>query len=529
MGLREYKRKRHFDRTAEPEGKVAAKEGRSFVIQKHAARNLHYDFRLEFEGVLKSWAVPKGPSLDPAVKRLAMQVEDHPVAYGGFEGIIPAGEYGGGTVMLWDRGTWEPIGDAAEGFRKGRLKFLLHGEKLHGGWMLIRTKAESEFHPEKQRWLLFKEHDDEARSAKAKSIVEELPASVATGRSLEEIANDQDAVWSSNGRSNGKARPTRRKARPKPPDPANLYDARKKEFAGVRLTSPDKVLYPEQGITKLELAEYYRTVADWILPQIADRPLVLVRCPEGRAKSCFYQKHPPPGSPDTLRRITIREKTKAEPYLIADDVAGLISLAQIGTLEIHAWGSRADKLEQPDRLIFDLDPDPTVAWSAVVQSAREVRAFLEELGLQSFVKLTGGKGVHLVVPIRRQHEWDEVKAFCKLVADSIVQAAPDRFTANISKAARPHKILIDYLRNGRGATAVVAYSTRSRPNAPVATPLAWEELSAQMRPDHYTIRNLPRRLSALKRDPWADLAKIQQSLTPAMKALREIAGNTSHS
>ena len=298
------------------------------------------------------------------------------------------------------------------------------------------------------------------------------------------------------------------------------YDAVKKEFAGVRLTSPDKLLYPEQGICKLELAAYYREVADWILPHAVDRPLTLVRCPEGRHKDCFYQKHPPPGSPATLRQIPVRESRRMGKYVVVDNVAGLISLAQVAALEIHAWGSRADKLEQPDQLTFDLDPDPALPWDTVVQGARQVRTFLQELGLESFVKTTGSKGLHLVVPIERRHGWHEVKTFCKRVADLLDAADPDFYTANMAKAARSGKIYIDYLRNARGATAILPYSTRARPAAPVSTPLTWEELSAGVRSDHYTLRNVTKRLASLPCDPWADFRTLRQSLTHALERLR---------
>ncbi len=245
-----------------------------------------------------------------------------------------------------------------------------------------------------------------------------------------------------------------------------MYDASKQQLAGVRFTNPDKVLYASEGITKRELAAYYRTVSDWILPHISDRPLVLVRCPEGQQKECFYQKHPGAGTPATLRQISIQENSKTEPYVVVDDESGLISLAQVGALEIHAWGARADKLELPDRLIFDLDPDTRVPWKQVVESARQVRQFLQDLGLVSFVKTTGGKGLHLIVPIDRRHDWDEAKAFCKDVADLIVAADPGHYTANMAKAARPGKIYIDYLRNGRGATAIAPYSTRGASRCP---------------------------------------------------------------
>jgi bifunctional non-homologous end joining protein LigD len=536
MSLREYQRKRDFDRTAEPKARRAAKGGHSFVVQKHAASHLHYDFRLELDGVLKSWAVPKGPSLDPKVKRLAMHVEDHPVDYGSFEGIIPKGEYGGGTVMLWDRGEWEAVGDGTEGYQSGKLKFQLHGQKLRGRWMLVRT-SRGERDGEARQWLLFKELDDQARPAEKGEIIDEMPLSVRTGRSMDEIANDRNWVW--NTKESAKkpkaraARPgrhtrTKRAAKPKPglqTNPPN-YNAAAKQFAGVRLTSPEKILYPEEKITKLELAHYYWSIADWILPHLKDRPLVLVRCPEGRLAECFYQKHPAPGSPEALRQIPIREKTKTEKYVIADDAAGLISLAQVAALEIHAWGSRADKLEQPDRLIFDLDPDPRVSWNRVVQAAQEVRRFLEDLGLESFVKTTGGKGLHLVVPVTRGLEWDDVHGFCKGVADLIVHADPSRFTANMAKAARVGKIYIDYVRNGRGATAIVPYSTRARPGATVSTPLTWDELDARVHSDRYTVKNILQRLAALKRDPWEGFAAMRQGLAGPIKAVKALLRST---
>jgi bifunctional non-homologous end joining protein LigD len=257
-----------------------------------------------------------------------------------------------------------------------------------------------------------------------------------------------------------------------------------------------------------------------MLPHIVDRPLVLVRCPEGRDKACFFQKHPGAGTPSTLRQVPIREKNGVMPYLVVDDAAALVSLAQLAALEIHAWGSRIDKLEQPDRLIFDLDPDPEMPWGLVVESARQVREVLQELGLESFVKTTGGKGLHLVVPIQRRVDWDEAKVFCKRIADLVVTASPQRFTAKMAKVARPGKIFIDYLRNARGATSIVAYSTRARPHAPISVPLTWDELSERIRSDHYTLRTLPRRLASLKRDPWQGMATLRQNLTAAMKKLR---------
>ena len=280
-----------------------------------------------------------------------------------------------------------------------------------------------------------------------------------------------------------------------------------------RLTHPDRVLYPEQGLTKRGLAEYYVEVADWMLPHVAGRPLSLVRCPSGQGKECFYQKHIGKGLPEGLREVMIEESEGEEPYPVLDGVEGLLALVQMNVLEIHPWGSRADDVERPDRLIFDLDPDPSVGWPRVVEAGFEIRDRLAAMKLTSFVKTTGGKGLHVVVPITPRQEWPEVKAFCEAVATAAARDSPDRYTTNMAKAARPGKIFLDYLRNGRGATAIAAYSPRARPGAPVATPLAWEELGPSLGSDHYTVATLPRRLKALARDPWADIGKLRQSIT----------------
>ena len=512
----------------------------TYIIQKHDASRLHYDFRLELDGVLKSWAVPKGPDLDPANKRLAMQVEDHPLEYGGFEGVIPKGQYGGGTVMLWDRGVWEPIGDPSKGFREGRLKFTLRGEKLQGAWMLVR-KGGRKGEEGERHWFLFKERDEFARpgNRSRKSCLSASPQAgtwtrsqrnpTAFGdrlaRSRKRVAVKPGAVRksaASTGRqrsekeiSNGapsKRTSAVRRAASKPVVHASGDD----EVAGMRLSHPDKVLYAEQGITKRDLARYYELVADWMLPHVIDRPLALVRCPAGSRKPCFFQKHPGEGASEHLRRVNISEEGAAEYNLAIDDLAGLISLVQMSVLEIHAWGSHARHLEKPDRLIFDLDPDPSVDWKQVTVAAREVRLVLEELGLTSFLKTTGGKGLHLVVPIQPRTEWDEAKAFCREVADLIVRAAPDRYIATMSKAARKGKIFIDYLRNGRGSTAIAPYSTRAKARATVSVPIAWQELSPKLSSDHFTVENLPARLKKLKKDPWAEMSKTKQSITAKM-------------
>lgn len=239
------------------------------------------------------------------------------------------------------------------------------------------------------------------------------------------------------------------------------------EIAGVRLTHPDRVLYPQQGLTKLQLAHYYLSAADRILPHLANRPLMLLRCPEGHRQACFHQKHGRITVPDVVKRVSVAEKSgKVQAYLMVDDLPGLIGLVQIGALELHVWNAQADRIELPDQMIFDLDPDPALPWREVAQAARRLHAVLLDLGLQSWVKTTGGKGLHIAVPLARRHSWDTVKAFARSVAQRLAEAAPDRYTSTISKAGRQGKIFIDYLRNAHGATAVAPYSTRAREGAP---------------------------------------------------------------
>jgi bifunctional non-homologous end joining protein LigD len=814
MALEEYRRKRDFKKTPEPAGapRPAGAGAGGFVIQKHAARRLHYDFRLELDGVLKSWAVTKGPSYNPSDKRLAVMTEDHPIEYGEFEGTIPQGEYGGGTVLLWDHGTWTPLVDPHQGLKKGHLKFRLDGAKMKGGWALIRMPPRD--NEKRENWLLIKERDD---FAAARDVCAEEPLSVVSGRDIDQIAGDQDRTWHSRrGRIDVKALPGARPGAlperiepqlatlaPEAPDgeewlheikfdgyraicridkgkarfltrhgldwtdkfrplaeavrrvPVNTaamldgevvvlnghgasdfqalqealsdgagerlvyyvfdllhldgcdlsgvalekrkevlkellaeldgpvrysdhFDGRgpevreracsfalegvvskrrdrpfragrgrdwiktkclsrqefvvvghtppqgerkglgalllayndggrlvyagkvgtgfsektlaellkkleptrvdksaladppkekgaiwveprlvaevefsqwtrdgllrhpsflglrldkepgevvreaatvqvplrpglKRQLDAVRLTSPDKVLYGQQGITKKGLATYYLEVADRMLPHVAGRMLTLVRCPQGHGKECFYQRHAGTGLPAGIKKQLVKEREQVEPYVYIEDAEGLLGLVQVGTLEIHTWGSRVEDTEHPDMAVFDLDPDPDLPWPRVVEGAKEVRAFLEdELGLKSFVKTTGGKGLHVVAPLQPADDWDTIKALTKAVVTEIAAAAPERYTANMAKAKRRGRIFLDYLRNQRTATFIAPYSTRARPGAPVAVPLAWPELDTGLRSDYFTVETILRRLAGQKRDPWADFFKIRQ-------------------
>jgi bifunctional non-homologous end joining protein LigD len=285
---------------------------------------------------------------------------------------------------------------------------------------------------------------------------------------------------------------------------------------GVQISNPDRVMYPGYGVTKIDLAHYYESVADWVMPYVEHRPLTLVRCPEGQGTPCFFQKHISATMPKAVHGVKIKEKDGTDIYLAVNNITGLISLVQMGVLEFHPWPAREDKVERPDMLVFDLDPDPEVDWKAVIQGARDVRDCLAALGLESFLRISGGKGLHICAPLSRRNTWDELKSFAHGVADTMVRAAPDRYTSNMSKAKRRGKIFVDYLRNQRGATAVASYSTRARAGAPIAVPLAWDELSTKLKPNMHTVANIHKRLAKGFKDPWKDFFKTKQSITATM-------------
>ena len=284
------------------------------------------------------------------------------------------------------------------------------------------------------------------------------------------------------------------------------------QIQGVRLTSPEKVLYPEQGTTKRALAEDYLAVADAMLPHVANRPITLVRCPTGRQKKCFYQRHAGSGVPAELGEVEISGFEESGAYLFIRDVKGLVALVQMGVLEVHPWGATVDRPERPDRVVFDLDPGEGLGFADVVRAAQDLRRALQEIGLETFAKTTGGKGLHLVAPIERRHEWKEVKAFARALAEKLSADQPGRFLSRISIAERRGRIFIDYLRNDPTSTAVAPYSTRSRAGAPVATPLSWEELSTDLDPASFNVNTVPARLARLGKEPWSEIGKVRQRL-----------------
>jgi len=765
-----YNAKRDFAKTAEPAGTLAPGHGNLFIVQKHDATRLHWDLRLEADGVLKSWAVTRGPSLDPADKRLAVRTEDHPLDYGDFEGTIPASEYGGGTVMLWDRGTWAPVaGKSASDIDRGHLHFVLAGERMRGEWLLIRLKPRSA-KEKRENWLLRK--IDDGAAGGSDTLVETALTSVKTGRTMQQIAEGKPATKPSAERKPGANHNPRAKAKAPafrplqlctladavpsgsgwlhemkydgyralvavaggaakvftrtgldwtdkfagvaeacaalpvdstlidgeivafkdgkpdfstlkdaissggdmtlfafdllaldgedltaqpniqrkerlraliPADDARLqfaehivgagerlfeamcregvegivskradaayrgertrtwlkikcthrqefvivgwtasdkrrgfkslllgvhdggtlryagkvgtgFDAamigdlaaqleaierkaptvdapraaargahwvspklvaevafaewtpdkvlRHASFLGLRedkaaadvsaetpvkppppvatsieITHPERVIFDKSSVTKGDLAAYYAQLAPLMLPWVANRPISLVRCPQGRGKSCFFQKHDAGSFGDQVHKVPIREKDgSSEDYLYIDTVDGLVACVQMGTIEFHGWGAPVADIEKPDRLVFDLDPDEGLGFDAVKDATLFLKEQLAEIGLISFALLSGGKGVHVVVPLTPEAEWPAVKSFASRFAEAIAQAHPDRFTATMSKAKRKGRIFIDWLRNQRGSTAVMPYSARARPGAPVAVPVGWAEL-----------------------------------------------------
>lgn len=311
---------------------------------------------------------------------------------------------------------------------------------------------------------------------------------------------------------------TRDPGRTAPAGPPRRPGKGNADVAGVRLTHPDRELYPQQGLTKLDLARYYERVCDSMLPYVARRPLALVRCPRGSDKPCFFQRHPSEGLSEHVGRVDAGAGGDSSVHLYVDSLRGLVELVQLGALELHCWGCRIDQLESPDTLVLDLDPGPGVEWAEVVRAARELGAQLEELGLNSFPKLTGGKGLHLVVPLEPAAGWDEVKALARAIAKRRERDEPERFVATMSKARRHGRIFIDYLRNGRGATAIAPYSSRAKGGAPVAVPIAWRELGTDMTSGRYTVATLPRRLSAMSRDPWEGYESARRPVTRELLA-----------
>jgi len=470
--LAEYRAKRDFRKTAEPTPDVAMSKHKRpiFVVQEHHASRLHYDFRLEYDGVLKSWAVPREPSMNPADKRLAVQVEDHPIPYAKFEGTIPRGQYGAGEVHIWDRGTYDPAPGAAElgaGLDAGKVEFVLRGEKLKGRFTLVRMKGRGD-----KNWLLIKGRDEFARSA------------------------------SGNGRPRDVAPAP---ARPRP------VDSRPKTGApdGVELTNGDRVWFPEDGITKGDVFRYYLAIARRLLPFLRDRPVTLERIPGGigPGQPHFWQKHTPEHYPSWIPRVDFpTERGQLVQYVLVNDERTLLYLVNQGTLTFHPWLSRVSDPDRPDFVLFDLDPGPATFGDAVTV-AKELRRILEDEGFPAMPKTSGKSGLHVLVAWTQSGGFDQAREWARSVAARVTEELPDLATVEIRKATRGRRVYVDTLQNAKGHHAVPPYVVRPVAGAPVSMPLSWSELTSRLRPGQFTLRTALRRLSRQKSDPIAPLLK----------------------
>lgn len=547
--LAEYESKRDFGKTTEPRGSRGVREAGypRFVIQKHDATRLHYDLRLEVDGVFKSWAVTRGPSRDPADKRLAVEVEDHPLAYGDFEGTIPEGEYGGGTVMIWDRGFWSPLGedDPAKALAKGELKFNIAGEKLKGSYVLVRMKR-YRTGSTRTNWLLIKHRDEWAKPGDGDALLKK-DRSVASSRTMAQIAAGKgdeptpfmlkgraaaraDAVWHSDGADALSENPAHqgRGGRRKTPKAVRAADIRQAAWsgnaiAGVTISNPGKVMWPSHqtspAVTKKDLAQYLASVGPWMIAHLEGRPCSVIRAPDGILQQQFFQRHVMQGVSDAVGRVKV--SGDREPYLQIDTVEALVSMGQLAALEFHPWNCAPYEPALSGRLVFDLDPASDVSFDAVITAARELRGRLEAVGLNAFCKTTGGKGLHVVAPLKASDKdglgWKEAKTFAQAICARMADDSPDLYLTKMTIKLRRGRIFLDYLRNDTKATAVAPMSPRARPGAPVSMPLNWEQVRAGLDPRRFDIRSAPSLLAKSK--AWDDYAGAARSLNPAIRKL----------
>ncbi|HET6965172.1 MAG TPA: non-homologous end-joining DNA ligase [Acidimicrobiales bacterium] len=540
--LEGYRAKRDFTVTPEPAG-GSADQGAAprFVVQRHRARRLHYDLRLEMDGVLVSWAVPKGPTLDPAARHAAFHVEDHPIEYRDFEGVIPAGEYGGGDVIVWDRGTWEPArpGDPVKAVADGEIHFDLHGQKLRGRFVLVRTRTEDNG---RGTWLLLHKRDDDARPG---WDPEEHPRSVKSGRTNDEVAADPHALWHGDRpaaeaevrldaspparagaaeEENGSASPPEWRS----PDPDELAALDALGGSGtwilhgreLRLTNLDKVLFPgradEQPVTKRDLVRYYTCVAPVILPYLVGRPVNQHRYPNGVDKPGFWHKEIPDHAPEWITRWHNDEADPGETewYAVVDSAPTLAWMANFAAVELHAWTSRLPDVHQPTWALIDIDPGTDTAFSDVVLLARLYRSGLEHLGVEGMPKVTGGRGLHIWVPIAPGYSFDDTRAWVEGLSRAVGATVPELVSWTWEKRSRHGRARLDYTQNAINKTLVAPYGVRAAPGAPVSLPIEWTELDdPDLRSDRWTIRSVPQRLATVG-DPFSRLLHRPQQLPP---------------
>jgi len=499
--LSTYRRKRDFGRTPEPSGERGAPAGTGqarFVVQRHRARRLHYDFRLEVDGVLVSWAVPKGLTLDPGARHLAVHVEDHPLDYADFEGVIPGGEYGGGDVIVWDRGTWELHGaeDARPAVDAGEIHVDLHGEKLRGRFVLIRTGDAS---GGKENWLVLHKRDDAAVPG---WDPENYPQSVISGRTNDEVAASPDRVWTREGATAGSvyAAPTDIEF-----DDLDALGAKGTWHFQARelaLTNLDKVLFPGRGddgaVTKRELIRYYSCIAPVLLPYLAQRPLNLNRFPDGVDRKGFWQKQAPKYAPEWIPRWHNEDAKddKTEQYLVIDSPPALAWVANHAAVELHPWTSRIPNVRCPTYALIDLDPGESTTWEELVTLARLHRTALDHLGVRGYPKTSGRRGLQVWVPIESGPTFDETRAWVEQLSRTVAGVVGDLVSDVWEKEARGGRARLDYTQNAINKTLVAPYSVRASAGAPVSMPITWDELDdPDLRSDRWTIRDVAIRLA----------------------------------
>jgi bifunctional non-homologous end joining protein LigD len=507
--LGSYQAKRDFSRTPEPAGAAApppASGPRRFVVQRHRARRVHYDLRFEIDGVLVSWAVPNGPTLDPAVKRLAVHVEDHPIEYLYFEGVIPRGQYGAGDVIVWDTGTWEPHGtdDPAAAVAAGDFHADVTGHKLRGRLVLVRRGANG---AGSGQWLLLHKADDDAVSG---WDPEDYPKSVLSGRTNDQVKADPDRVWLSD------LPPAQASVALHPPVVAGPTDEELAALDGLgaggrwevfgrelRLTNLDKELFPgrdgEPPVTKRELISYTARIAPVVLPYLAGRPLNMHRFPGGAAEPGFWHKQLPDHAPEWVPRWRNPEAKAGESktYLVIDEAAALVWAANFGALEWHAWTARASDPASPSYALIDIDPGEGTSWDDVLVLARLHRTALEHLSLRAALKVTGRRGIHIWIPVAAGLSFRDTRTWAEQLSKEIGSVVPDLVSWEWDKSERGGRARLDYTQNVHHKTLVAPYSPRAAPGAPVSAPIGWEELDdPSLRPDGFTIRTEPDRVAA---------------------------------
>lgn len=515
--LEVYRRKRDFTRTSEPPGARPAEQGgRRFVVQRHRARRLHYDLRFEIDGVLVSWAVPKGPTLDPSARRLAVHVEDHPIEYLTFEGVIPSGEYGGGDVIVWDLGTWEPVhtDDPASAVRDGELHAEVHGEKLRGRFVLVRRDGDE------KSWMLLHKHDEQAVEG---WDPEEHPRSVTSGRTNDEVKADPDRLW----RSDAPAAEASVSLLPEQlPDEAiaalgELGAQGTWEVFGrsLKVTNLDKALFPPpdghgEPVTKRELLAYTARIAPIALPYLEGRALNLHRYPDGAEQQGFWHKQRPTHAPEWVGAWDNPDADEGETttYIVPTEPADLVWVANFGALEWHPWTSRTTAPHEPTYALIDLDPGERTSWDELLTLARLHRTALEHLGVTARAKVTGRRGIQIWVPVVAGHTFEDTRAWVEKLSRTVGKVVPELVSWKWEKKARGGLARLDYTQNAINKTLVAPYSPRPAPGAPVSVPIGWDELDdPDLRPDRWTIRTVLDRV-AERGDPFRALLGAAQEL-----------------